>query len=330
MRRPFMKPGCQVGWRVDERPRWPTRDDNAAGRQATNAPLVSPYSLADSPALGAAAARVTCRACTAAGSTSPRPARHSRQGRSWVTPSATRGRRERRLRFHLAGDGDRSRVCCEHVSPRGLSKTRECGSWRTPACTSSTRSGGKPRPRRTLPIAAQMRRGRRLVQPGIDPDDLQDRDDVLEQAASHPCPEPPVGQSLGLDEHVVVGERAPLLEHADAARHDLLVPGCVPVEVGQQRRRVDERHPCGESARYSSCRSPRSGTPDAPEPAARRAGSTAASPFSRDRRMLSASRTSDAFETPRRRAARSSAAAWSSGSWMIVRTIHQDDMAPAI
>src|SRR5690242_20240807 len=117
-------------------------DDNPPVSRATNAPLVSPYSLWDSPARRSPAeagraqlARTQVRhrrralavdhderlrpgearlgpvvraAVAAQDALDPRPDLAGR--RWWFTPSATWGSREGRLRSHLAGDTDRSRL----------------------------------------------------------------------------------------------------------------------------------------------------------------------------------------------------------------------------
>ncbi len=75
-----------------------------------------------------------------------------------------------------------------------------------------------------------MRRHRGFVQGGVDPHDLKHWHDVLEQPAGDARAETTTRESLGLDQHVVVGYSASLTEDLGAARCDLFVLCSISVE----------------------------------------------------------------------------------------------------
>jgi hypothetical protein len=83
---------------------------------------------------------------------------------------------------------------------------------------------------------------RGFVQFGVYPHDLQNWCDVLQEAAGDAGTEAAVGESLGLDQDVVMSHSSSLLENLDADCHDLFMPGGVSVEEREESGRVDEGH----------------------------------------------------------------------------------------
>ena len=87
-----------------------------------------------------------------------------------------------------------------------------------------------------------MRCDRGFVQLGVHPHDLQNWCDVLQKAAGDAGTEATMGESLGLDQDVVMSHGSSFPEDLDADRHNLFVPGGVSVEEREESGRVDEGH----------------------------------------------------------------------------------------
>ncbi len=86
----------------------------------------------------------------------------------------------------------------------------------------------------------QMSSGSRVVEVGVDPDELQDGSDVLEQGSHGAGTEAPVCKRLGLNQDVVVGDRLAVAKRLGHGRRNALVLGGIAVEEGKQPRCVEE------------------------------------------------------------------------------------------